>query len=250
MSWFQKLRNALLRPRLAETTTAAKPQGLPIDDFPPFTLEAAELMQYDPQVRIGLGARNGLLLAAEMQIEADQPRVADFVRRTWDRIWRKASHHLLRAKLFGFLPLEATFRQVRSGERAGLIELDELRDHRPQQTRLLIQGDRTIGFVVREGETERQLFAPQAVVCTFDATCDMHYGCALLARAYPAWFEKWCEGGAKRTLRLRMVKDAYIGEVTWAIPPFTFGPCSPSTCVHNLWASAPPRQTSLIRLLA
>jgi len=36
-----------------------------------------------------------------------------------------------------------------------------------------------------------------------------------LARAYPAWFEKWMEGGAKRTLRLRMIKDAYVGDIFW-----------------------------------
>ncbi|MBW8884044.1 MAG: hypothetical protein JF612_04545, partial [Planctomycetia bacterium] len=59
------------------------------------------------------------------------------------------------------------------------------------------------------------LFAPQALVCTFDAECGNPYGCALLARAYPAWFEKWMEGGAKRTLRLRMIKDAYIGDIFW-----------------------------------
>src|SRR5205823_6339993 len=59
------------------------------------------------------------------------------------------------------------------------------------------------------------LFAPQALVCTFDADCGNPYGCALLARAYPAWFEKWMEGGAKRTLRLRMIKDAYIGDIFW-----------------------------------
>ena len=59
------------------------------------------------------------------------------------------------------------------------------------------------------------LFAPAALVCTFDAECANPYGCALLARAYPAWFEKWMPGGAKRTLRLRMIKDAYIGDIFW-----------------------------------
>ena len=62
------------------------------------------------------------------------------------------------------------------------------------------------------GERRIDLLAPQALVCTFDAECSNPYGCALLARAYPAWFEKWMPGGAKRTLRLRMIKDAYIGD--------------------------------------
>jgi hypothetical protein len=40
-----------------------------------------------------------------------------------------------------------------------------------------------------------------------------------LERAYPAWFEKWMEGGAKQTLRLRMIKDGYIGESLYPIRP-------------------------------
>jgi hypothetical protein len=64
--------------------------------------------------------------------------------------------------------------------------------------------------------------APQALVCTFDAECSNPYGCALLARAYPAWFEKWMPGGAKRTLRLRMIKDAYIGDIFWYPPDRRF----------------------------
>jgi hypothetical protein len=61
----------------------------------------------------------------------------------------------------------------------------------------------------------KSILAPAALVCTFDSECANPYGCALLARAYPAWFEKWMPGGAKRTLRLRMVKDAYIGDILW-----------------------------------
>ena len=50
----------------------------------------------------------------------------------------------------------------------------------------------------------------------------MRQACALLARAYPAWFEKWMPGGAKRTLRLRMIKDAYIGDIFWYPPDRKF----------------------------
>src|SRR5205085_10320715 len=71
---------------------------------------------------------------------------------------------------------------------------------------------------------ETRLFAPQALVCTFDAECGNPYGCALLARAYPAWYEKWMPGGAKKTLRLRMIKDAYIGERRYYLHPRTAPP--------------------------
>ena len=39
-----------------------------IDELPAFTLKTADLMRYDPQVRIGLGARNGLLMAAQVEV--------------------------------------------------------------------------------------------------------------------------------------------------------------------------------------
>ena len=45
-----------------------EPTALRIDELPPFTLHTAELMRFDPQVRIGLGARNGLLMAAEVEV--------------------------------------------------------------------------------------------------------------------------------------------------------------------------------------
>jgi len=77
------------------------------------------------------------------------------------------------------------------------------------------------------------LFAPQALVCTFDADCGNAYGCALLARAYPAWFEKWMPGGAKRTLRLRMIKDAYIGDIVWYPPDQRFERPDGSTITYR-----------------
>jgi hypothetical protein len=55
-------------------------------------------------------------------------------------------------------------------------------------------------------------------VATFDAECGNPYGCALLARAYPAWYEKWTDGGVKQTMRLRMMKDAYVGDIIWYPP--------------------------------
>src|SRR5687768_13680275 len=50
-----------------------------IDELPPFTLHTAELMRFDPQVRIGLGARNGLLMAAEVEVTGSDPAVTAWV---------------------------------------------------------------------------------------------------------------------------------------------------------------------------
>jgi hypothetical protein len=113
--------------------------------------------------------------------------------------------------------LEVRYRQSRGGSHAGAIVIDGLRDHHPRDCRLLVADGEIVGFNLPEekGQRRRNVIAPLGLVCTFDAEFGNPYGCALLERAYPAWFEKWMDGGAKKTLRLRMIKDAYIGDVIW-----------------------------------
>ena len=242
MNLLNRLRHALLGRPQPKVTRLDSPdgRGMRIDELPPFNLHIAELMRYDPQIRIGLGARNGLLMAAEVDVLSEDRRLARWVKRQYESLWHAAAHQFLRAKLYGFLPFEVVYRRVAGGEFRGLVEVERLIDHHPRETRLLVARDKIVGFTyeaaegsvsVGESESVREygtapahtlspshtgtlnLFAPQALVCTFDAQSDCPYGCALLARAYPAWFEKWMPGGAKRTLRLRMIKDAYIGDM-------------------------------------
>lgn len=251
MNLLHKLRHALLgRPQPKVTRLDHHDGGaLRIDELPPFNLHIAELMRYDPQIRIGLGARNGLLMAAEVDVVGQDRRVARWVRHQYESLWHASAQQFLRAKLYGFLPFEVVYRQAGSGEFRGLIEVERLIDHHPRHTRLLVAGDKIVGFTydsrsrspsgTSAGETTSNHearsrpavgtyqeainpFAPQGLVCTFDAQCDCPYGCALLARAYPAWYEKWMPGGAKRTLRLRMIKDAYIGDIFWYPPDRRF----------------------------
>jgi hypothetical protein len=133
---------------------------------------------------------------------------------------------------YGFQPFEVRYRRLASGPLAGLIEVERLIDVHPRETRLLVADDKLVGFEVKNKNSsphaprevhhaerdDYSVLAPHALVVTFDAECDNPYGCALLARAYPAWWEKWMPGGAKRTLRLRMIKDAYIGDILWYPP--------------------------------
>jgi hypothetical protein len=169
-------------------------------------------------------------MAAEVEIAGDDERINRWVQHQWDALWNGSSHQLLRAKLYGFQPFEVVYQQSAGGEFRGLIEVERLIDHPPGKTRLLVAEDKIVGFTaeVQSPRSEVQgqraevgdqkvvdLYAPEALVCTFDSDCASPYGCALLARAYPAWFEKWMPGGAKRTLRLRMIKDAYVGDILW-----------------------------------
>lgn len=245
MNVLTKLRHALLgRRQAAALRVADPPVPAPIDELPPFTLAVAERMRYDPQVRIGIGARNGLLMAAQVEVRGDDPDLVQWVEQQWQTVWHGYAHRLLRAKLYGFVPLEVVYRRIRRGRLRGMLEIERLTDHPPRAARLLLEGDQIAGFVLFDGagaeatalstagplseeiertpSAARRLIAPQALVCTFDAECGNPYGCALLARAYPAWLEKWMPGGAKRTLQLRMVKDAYIGDIFWYPPERRF----------------------------
>jgi len=201
------------RPAVAAPPTASAHLG----ELPPFNLNVAEAMRFDSQVRIGLGARNGLLMGAEVEAVGGPEHVSRWVGRQWERLWAESAHQLLRAKLYGFAPLEVRYRMARGGSHANAIEPAGLRDHHPRDCRLLVSDGEIVGFSLpREGSRRRRnVIAPLGLVCTFDAEFGNPYGCALLERAYPAWWEKWMNGGAKKTLRLRMVKDAFIGDVIW-----------------------------------
>ena len=243
MSLLTTLRHALLGRPKPEITRLPGPEhsAMRIDELPPFNLHIADLMRFDPQVRIGLGARNGLLMAAEIEVAGANARVVRWVQHQWNSLWHGSAHQMLRAKLYGFMPFEVAYRQASGGgDFAGLIEVERLIDHAPRDCRLLMAGDQIVGFTDEMQNSERRMqngrrsketsssdilnsefnilnsfLAPRSLVVTFDSECANPYGCALLARAYPAWYEKWMPGGAKRTLRLRMIKDAYVGDILW-----------------------------------
>ncbi len=221
MNLFAKLRDALLRRPTTKRGNApvlATPLTPRVDELPPFALHTADMMRYDPQVRIALAARNGLLMSAQVEVTGPQSALNRWVQLQWERIWQQYAHQLLKAKLYGFMPFEVVYGESLAGEFRGLIEVVALKDRHPRDCRLLVQNDEPAGHVLRQQDREVELFAPLALTATFDAESTNPYGCALLARAYPSWYEKWMEGGAKRTIRLRMIKDAYLGDIFWYPP--------------------------------
>ena len=222
MALFAKLRDRLLGKKPitgAYRHAATASASMRIDQLPAFSLNVAELMRFDPQVRIGLGARNGLLTAARVDVVAQRDDLRQWVQTQWDRIWASSAQQLLRAKLYGFVPFEVMYRQAVGGPFVGAVEFDHLRDRHPRDTRLLACDGQVAGFLLKNEKARPiTLLAPKALVCSFDAEFGNPYGRSLLERAYPPWHEKWMEGGAKKTLRLRMIKDAYIGDIFWYPP--------------------------------
>jgi hypothetical protein len=223
MAFLDRLRDTLLGRRQQQRQAVRRkpmpPPGRRPTELPAFSLETADLMRFDPQVRIGLGARNGLLMPAEVEVHSPSEQVARFVKHAWDHLWRTTAHVLLKAKLYGFLPLEVRYRVEQGGEFDGAIVLDRVQDHHPRDARILLRGGEVAGFLLYPNSLDqRRIPAPLGIVCTFDSEFGNPYGCSLLERAYAPWHEKWMHGGAKKLLRLRMLKDAYIGDIFWYPP--------------------------------
>src|SRR5687767_10559149 len=105
MQLFSKLRDFLLRKTPITTSVPMPAMSLAskIDTVPPFDLGIAELMRFDPQIRIGLGARNGLLMSAEVEVGGGPADARAWVQAQWNRIWTTSAPQLLRTKLYGFL---------------------------------------------------------------------------------------------------------------------------------------------------
>ncbi|HTN74573.1 MAG TPA: hypothetical protein VL096_04980 [Pirellulaceae bacterium] len=225
MNLFTKLREMLLRKQ--PITTASRPgaqlsSAMQVDPVPAFHLGIADAMRFDPQVRIGLGARNGLLMGAEVRVSGGRREIARWVQSQWDRLWSSSAPQLLRTKLYGFLPFEVMYRVSEGGPYDGAIEFERLEDRHPRAARLLLREGLLAGFeLVSHDRKPVRVLAPKALVCTFEAEFGNPYGCSLLERAYRSWYEKWTAGGCKKTLQLRMMKDAYIGDIIWYPPDRT-----------------------------
>lgn len=223
MRLFSKLKDFLLRK--TPLTTASRPT-LPsaarqLDAVPPFHLGLAELMRFDPQIRIGLGARNGLLMNAEVVVHGGEREMQAWVQMQWNRLWATSAPQLLRTKLYGFLPFEVMYRATQGGRFDGAIEFDRLEERHPRAARLLQRDGLLVGFELPDacGRRPVRVLSPKALVTTFDAEFGNPYGCSLLERAYRPWHEKWTAGGCKKTLQLRMMKDAYVGDIISRIHP-------------------------------
>lgn len=183
---------------------------------PPFSLTWADLMTFDQQVWFGLNVGNSPLLSAEVEVEADNPLVAKFVGEQWDRLWSTSASQLLRAKCYGYMAYESIFRICE-----GRYEFDRLIDRHPIDTRPLVikESGKLVGVSFRNLPQAtngiRRLWGPQALWLTYGAEHDSLFGTAILERAFGAWYEKTMESGAVRMRQLRMVKDAWIGDVIY-----------------------------------
>jgi SPP1 gp7 family putative phage head morphogenesis protein len=222
MSWFDYLRSfGTRREKLKERVVTSDPTaGLPahapqffgsellVNQLPPYHLAHGRLMlRSDPLVQFALNVRNAALMVAEVEITAKEPVVQQWVEKQWDVLWNKHRNKILATKAWGFGPLQIVFK---AGP-GGLIEIEDVKDFAPERTRAEECGGKVCGFKIQD----RKLRFPQGLWLTFNSEYGSPYGTGCLRRQYPAWFEKWTNHGAKKLLQLRMLKDAYIGDIFW-----------------------------------
>lgn len=187
------------------------------EERPPFSIVAAEMMQFDPKVTIGLAVRNGILSNAEVNVEDGPPAIRQFVADIWAMIWRGGAQKIIETKNYGFSGFEVMYREEGIGRKySGKIVFDSLKDFHPRDVRPLVDRGRVVGMTVRNCRSlsvgRVPIPAPKSLWLTYGDRYNSFYGYSLLEHAYPPWYEKWMRGGAIKLRQLRMVKDAWIGD--------------------------------------
>lgn len=222
MSWFDFLkrtrssnREKLLEKVVTRDPTAGIQAHQPfygseilVNNLPPFHIRTGRLMlRSDPIVNFALNVRNAALMVAEVEITAKNEAVRKWVQKQWDTLWDKHRNKILATKAWGFQPLQLVFKYGSTG----LPDIEDVKDFAPEDCRAQELGGKVCGFKIKD----RKVFQPQALWMTFNSEYGSPYGTGCLRRQYPPWFEKWTSHGSKKLGQLRMIKDAYIGDIFW-----------------------------------
>jgi hypothetical protein len=239
MNWLQFFRPN--RHQLAAATPRSAGYQFPLQNAfamhfeqrPPFSLLTAEMMTFDPKVTIALAVRNGLLMNAEVEVADGRPEVMEFIAAQWERIWQNEGSKILDAKNFGFAGFEAMYREAPRGSRwDGRLLFDKLKDFHPRDIRPLIRKSEIVGLTLRNVKGKKAnrdevqglirspgsagkvpIWSPKSLWLTYGFKYGNLFGQALLEHAYGPWHEKHMRGGAIKLRQLRMVKDAWVGDV-------------------------------------
>src|SRR5262245_30384521 len=110
-----------------------------------FTLNDVEVMRRDPRVRLALRVLKAPLHRARWAVEADDPRVKDYVDRLYHHFWQHSLDQALKFLDFGHLPAEVLWGL---DEADGLIRYKALREVHPRDADPLEVRGRPWGFDV------------------------------------------------------------------------------------------------------
>lgn len=225
MAWFSwpKLSHDQLTSERAQSEEYKRRVGNPgalfhYEDRPPFSAVTAELMLFDHKVTLALAVRNGLLAQMEIEVLGGPPGIREYVARQWERIWSLAGPVIVEAKHIGWTGFEPMFEPGDSNSPdAGRAVFCGYRDFHQRDMRPLVADGRVVGLTlnnVQDGSGGKlALFSPKGCWITYKDRYSNYYGQSLLEHAYAPWNEKWQRGGAVKLRQLRMMKDAWVGDV-------------------------------------
>lgn len=180
-----------------------------IKDLPMYTVFAGKMMlDSDPLIQYALNVRNAALSVAEVEITARRPDVKAWLESQWHTIWEVNGSKVRKTKQWGYAGLQPTFR---TNPRTGLIEIEDLKDFAPEDVRALESEGKVCGFRLKG----QPLMGPFALWLSFNTEYGSPYGKGLLRRMYGPWYLKWMTHGVEDLIKLRMIKDAYIGDIFW-----------------------------------
>lgn len=191
-----------------------------INELPHWNYRVARMMLWDPVVILGLLTRNAAIAPAKLEVECKDARVREYIGRLWQTLWGKYSSVLLRTKHFGYAGFQTEF--CRNDE-TQTIDLESIKEFDPLDIRVRLHAGQPVGFRVisnqslaadqEPGQNVPILFGPRGVLLRYNAIAGKPSGNSILRGAYSPWYSKWMPGGAVKIKQLRMMKDAYLGDI-------------------------------------
>jgi hypothetical protein len=186
---------------------------------PPFIKRFIPAMLRDSRVRFGLKLLKGPLVAsARFDIVAADMAVQDFIDKQLKKFWNESAMCALRAIEWGYSASEAIYMQAPDGT----INFRKLLPLSPWDTRVWTIDGEKASIRVKDRKDSDDGFVwldgPKGFWHVHDRQEERWFGVPRLFGAYPAWYDKYKNGGAKDAMSLFFYKYALNGEVVYYPP--------------------------------
>jgi hypothetical protein len=181
---------------------------------PQLTLWQIDQMEHDPKLRLATAVADAPLLDLEIEVDCPNDKIAAYVKDTFEKLWAAGARKLLRARRYGYMGFEVMYRN--DHER---ISFHSFRDLHPRDVRPLTRDGMLVGMMVKNLNV--RLMGPKALWLVHDQRWGYWFGRSEYENSWPAYWEKWMNDGAIDKRILRMMKDAWVGDVLYYDPTFT-----------------------------
>lgn len=185
---------------------------------PPFIKRFIPAILRDSRIRFAMKLLKGPLQAdARFNVEGDSLDLVEYVDRQIKTFWKTSAAVALRAVEWGHSGSEAVYR-----EKNGVVHFHKLLHLSPWDIRLWTVGGEKAAIRLRDAKDSKDgylwLHGPKGFWHIHDRQEERWYGVSRLLGAYPAWYDKHKNGGARDALNLFFYKYALNGEVIYYPP--------------------------------